>query len=28
MTDYYHVLSVKRTATATEIKSAYRKLAR
>src|SRR5207245_9031795 len=28
MTDYYHVLAIKRTATATEIKSAYRKLAR
>jgi hypothetical protein len=28
MTDYYHVLGVKRTATATEIKSAYRTLAR
>jgi DnaJ domain len=28
MTDYYHVLGVKRSATATEIKSAYRKLAR
>ena len=28
MTDYYHVLGVRRTATATEIKSAYRKLAR
>ena len=28
MTDYYHVLGVKRTATAAEIKSAYRKLAR
>ncbi len=28
MTDYYHVLGVKRTATAVEIKSAYRKLAR
>ena len=28
MTDYYHVLGVKRTATATEIKSAYRQLAR
>jgi len=28
MTDYYHVLGVKRNATATEIKSAYRKLAR
>src|SRR5216684_3347776 len=28
MTDYYHVLGVKRTATATEIRSAYRKLAR
>ena len=28
MTDYYHVLGVKRAATATEIKSAYRKLAR
>jgi curved DNA-binding protein CbpA len=28
MTDYYHVLGVKRGATATEIKSAYRKLAR
>ena len=28
MTDYYHVLGVKQTATATEIKSAYRKLAR
>src|SRR5213595_2911664 len=28
MTDYYHVLAVKRDATATEIKSAYRKLAR
>src|SRR3989442_1658037 len=28
MTDYYHVLGVKRTATAIEIKSAYRKLAR
>src|SRR6184192_1717737 len=28
MTDYYHVLGVKRDATATEIKSAYRKLAR
>ena len=28
MTDYYHVLGVKRDATASEIKSAYRKLAR
>jgi hypothetical protein len=28
MKDYYHVLGVKRSATATEIKSAYRKLAR
>jgi len=28
MTDYYHVLGVKRSATAAEIKSAYRKLAR
>jgi len=28
MTDYYHVLGVKRTATAAEIKSAYRNLAR
>src|SRR5262249_27270843 len=28
MTDYYHVLGVDSTATATEIKSAYRKLAR
>jgi hypothetical protein len=28
MTDYYHVLGIKRSATATEIKSAYRKLAR
>ncbi len=28
MTDYYQVLGVKRSATATEIKSAYRKLAR
>jgi hypothetical protein len=28
MTDYYHILGVKRTATATEIKSAYRRLAR
>jgi hypothetical protein len=28
MTDYYHVLGVKRSSTATEIKSAYRKLAR
>ena len=28
MTDYYHVLGVKRSATATEIKSAYRKLSR
>src|SRR5204862_2756477 len=28
MTDYYHVLGVKQTASATEIKSAYRKLAR
>lgn len=28
MTDYYHILGVKRSATATEIKSAYRKLAR
>jgi len=28
MTDYYHVLGVKRSATATEIKSAYWKLAR
>lgn len=28
MTDYYHVLGVQRSATATEIKSAYRKLAR
>src|SRR5215510_6628026 len=28
MTDYYHVLGVEPTATATEIKSAYRKLAR
>ena len=28
MTDYYHVLGIQRTATATEIKSAYRQLAR
>jgi len=28
MTDYYHVLGIKRTATAAEIKSAYRNLAR
>src|ERR1700675_1692719 len=28
MTDYYHVLGVKRSATGAEIKSAYRKLAR
>ncbi len=28
MTDYYHVLGVKRSATAAEIKSAYRRLAR
>jgi hypothetical protein len=28
MTDYYHVLGVQRSATAAEIKSAYRKLAR
>src|SRR5467141_2849308 len=28
MTDYYHVLGIQRTATATEIKSAYRRLAR
>ena len=28
MTDYYHVLGVQRAATATEVKSAYRKLAR
>src|SRR2546427_7877883 len=28
MTDYYHILGVKRSATATEIKSAYRMLAR
>jgi len=28
MSDYYHVLGVKRSATAAEIKSAYRKLAR
>src|SRR5882724_8687946 len=28
MTDYYQVLGIKRSATATEIKSAYRKLAR
>ena len=28
MSDYYQVLGVKPTATATEIKSAYRKLAR
>ena len=28
MTDYYNVLGIKRSATATEIKSAYRKLAR
>lgn len=28
MTDYYHVLGITRSATATEIKSAYRKLAR
>src|SRR5256885_12594231 len=28
MTDYYQVLGIKQTASATEIKSAYRKLAR